>query len=99
MEKNHSMFRVVTHCLGAFRRPLFSSIGTQLGAKHPPPPHIYTPGTEVLKELPFACGDGGGVGGGAASVSLENTKKFRRACTRVFFFFFFSFVVVRERRI
>ena len=73
------MFRVVTHCLGAFRRPFCSSIvGTQLGAKHQPPP----PKRELrlvlrlLKELPFVCGDmcvcvcvGVGVGGGGASVS------------------------------
>ena len=78
MEKNHSMFRVVTHCLGAFRRPFCSSIvGTQLGDKHQPPPQ---PGhrelrlvLRLLKELPFVCGDvcvcGGGGGGGGASVS------------------------------
>ena len=35
--KNHSMFRAITLCLVAFRRPFCSSIGTQLGAKHPPP--------------------------------------------------------------
>ena len=40
--KNHSMFRVVTHCLGAFRRLFCSSIGTKLGAKHQPRPQIHT---------------------------------------------------------
>ena len=63
MEKNHSMFRVVTHCLGTFRRPFCSSIGTQLGAKHPhhrPPPRELRLVLRLLKELPFVWGGGGG---------------------------------------
>ena len=51
MEKNHTMFRFVTHCLGAFCRPFFSSIGTQLRATPPPTPHpTHTPGTEACIE-------------------------------------------------
>ena len=84
MEKDHTMFRVVAHCLGAFRRPFFSSIGTQLRAT---PPHTHTHRElrlvlRLLKELPFVCGDGGGIticvwrrGGGEGERFLRKYKE------------------------
>ena len=87
MEKNHSMFRIVTHCLGAFRRPFCSSIGTQLGGggKHPPLRHHRDLRLvlRLLKELPFVCGDVCVCGGGGRFLFL--------------FFILFSLVVMRER--
>ena len=79
MEKktlSHSVFRVVIHCLGAFRRPFFSNIGTQLGAKHPPP-HTHREirlVLRLLKELPFVCVDGGGGGGRGGERFLKKYK-------------------------
>ena len=95
------MFRVVTYCLGAFRRPFFSSIGTQLGAKHlPPPPHTHRELRLVLtllKELPFVCRDVAGGGGGRAF--LKKIQRNLGVRVHAFFFcFFFPFVVVRERK-
>ena len=59
------MFRIVTHCLGAFRRPFCSSIGTQLGAKHHLPP---PPGTEAciktFERITICVWRRGGGGGG-----------------------------------
>ena len=99
MEKIHSMFRVVTHYLGAFRRPFFSSIGTQLGAKHPPPPHTHRElrlVLRLLKELPFVCGDGVGVGAFRKKIQRNLGV---RVYTLFIFFFFFLCCGQRERRI
>ena len=104
MEKNHSMFRVVTHSLGAFRRPFFSSIGTQLPP--PPPPSTHTPGTEVCIETferiticVWRRGDGGGGGGRAFLKKIKRNLGVRVHAFFFFFFFWFCFffVVVRER--
>ena len=98
MEKNHSMFRVVTRCLGAFRRPFCSSIGTQLGAKHPPPrPRELRLVLRFLKELPFECWHGGG---GGRWAFFKKIPRNLGMCVYFFVFFvcfFFSLVVVNER--
>ena len=51
-KKNHSMFRVVTHCLGAFRHPVFFKHRYPVGGQAPPPSHTHThtPGTEACIE-------------------------------------------------